>query len=103
MRKAKVFFNNELAGHLSEIERGKKYRFDYLDNYAGPPISHTMPVSLKVYEYECFPLFFDGLLPEGPQLEALLKQTKLDRDDYLGQIISVGSDLVGAVTMEEAL
>jgi hypothetical protein len=28
----------------------------------------------------------------------LLKQAKLDRDDYFGQLITVGEDLVGAVT-----
>jgi len=36
------------------------------------------------------------------QLEALLSKFKIDADDYLSQIILVGEDLVGAITVEEA-
>jgi serine/threonine-protein kinase HipA len=53
-----------------------------------------------MYEFKTFPPFFDGLLPEGAQLEGLLRLKKLDRSDYFGQLISVGQDLVGAVTVE---
>ncbi len=38
-----------------------------------------MPVSDKVYEFSSFPPFFEGLLPEGYQLEGLLKFGKIDR------------------------
>jgi serine/threonine-protein kinase HipA len=34
-------------------------------------------------------------------LEALLLKYKLDRKDYFGQLIQVGNDLVGAVTVHE--
>jgi serine/threonine-protein kinase HipA len=34
-------------------------------------------------------------------LEALLRQCKLDRNDYFGQLLRVGKDVVGAVTIEE--
>ncbi len=59
-----------------------------------------MPVSEKTFEYATFPPFFDGLLPEGMQLEALLKGAKIDADDLLQQLIAVGHDLVGNVTVE---
>ena len=52
--------------------------------------------------FDTFPPFFDGLLPEGFQLEALLRRRKLDRDDKFGQLIAVGADTVGAVTVEAA-
>jgi serine/threonine-protein kinase HipA len=45
--------------------------------------------------------FFDGLLPEGVQLEGLLKIKKIDRKDYLSQLIAVGADMVGVVTVKE--
>ncbi len=48
-----------------------------------------------------FPPFFDGLLPEGILLEGLLKQRKIDKYDYFSQIVAVGNDLVGAVTVRE--
>lgn len=85
------------AGVLEETERG--YRFAYRSDYAGDPISLTMPLTRADYDFEGFPPFFDGLLPEGFQLESLLQQTKLDADDYLGQLLAVGLDCVGSVTV----
>jgi len=40
-------------------------------------------------------------LPEGFQLEALLRRKKLDRNDHFGQLLLVGGDTVGAVTVRE--
>lgn len=99
MRQAKIFVKDKLAGFLKETENG--YAFEYLENYQGSPISLTMPVNNKYFEFQAFPPFFDGLLPEGTQLEGLLKIKKLDRNDYFGQLLSVGQDLVGAVTVKE--
>lgn len=100
MRKAKVFFNNILAGELIEKEKKQKYIFQYEENYQGQPISLTMPTDQKIYVFKKFPPFFEGLLPEGPMLEALLHLAKLDRDDYFGQLVTVGADMVGAVSVE---
>ena len=61
----------------------------------------ALPIKNSVYEFQEFPAFFEGLLPEGVQLEALLRKYKLDKDDYFGQLLQVGSDLIGAVTVEE--
>jgi len=102
MRKANVYFDGTLAGVLEEIARGKRYRFLYADRYEGSPISLTMPVRQAAYEFDRFPTFFEGLLPEGPMLEGLLRQRKIDAHDYLGQLLAVGGELVGAVTVEEA-
>jgi serine/threonine-protein kinase HipA len=99
MRVARVFFKGVIAGILSESEAG--YFFEYDEAYKGDSISLTMPITTRVYEFKTFPPFFDGLLPEGGQLEGLLRLKKLDRTDYFGQLISVGQDLVGAVTVEE--
>jgi serine/threonine-protein kinase HipA len=101
MRQAKVFMNHELAGFLQQTETG--YIFIYEDGYKGPPISLTLPVQKEPYIFEKFPPFFDGLLPEGMQLEGLLRFKKLDRHDYFGQLMCVGKDLVGAVHVEEIL
>jgi len=88
------------AGVLEEIEPGRSYRFSYDPGYTGSPISLTMPVQDDVFEFDRFPPFFDGLLPEGGMLKALLQQAKLDARDYMGQLLAVGADLVGAVTVE---
>ena len=101
MRRVEVSMHGFPAGILEEIEVGKKYRFVYLENYQGPAVSLTMPVVEKEFIFERFPPYFDGLLPEGFLLEGLLKQRKIDKYDYLGQLIAVGNDLVGAVTVQE--
>jgi serine/threonine-protein kinase HipA len=103
MRKAKVFVNDQEAGTLAELEPGKKYRFEYLLSYSGPSVSLTMPPDKKTYEFHTFPPFFEGLLPEGYQLEGLLKFGKIDRNDFFSQLTAVGSDLVGNVTVKEIL
>lgn len=100
MRKANVYNHGIQAGVLIETDEGT-YRFEYDEHYSGPPISLTMPVSTGVFEYSDFPPFFDGLLPEGVMLAALLKTVKLDVSDYFGQLVTVGADLVGSVTVEE--
>src|SRR5262245_57757611 len=96
--RARVYVNQELAGYLEK--RDSRYRFTYLPSYQGEPVSLTMPTTKSQYDYDTFPPFFDGLLPEGIMLEALLKRAKLDRHDLFGQLIAVGGDLVGNVTVE---
>ena len=103
MRKAEVKMHNIPAGILEELLFNKNYKFYYYPIYNGNPISLTMPVKEKEFFFDNFPPFFDGLLPEGIQLDGLLKQCKIDSNDYFSQIITVGQDLVGAVTIEEIL
>lgn len=102
MRRAKVFVNNIAAGVLEETSQST-FRFTYGDEYKLAPVSLTMPLNKSVYEYEKFPPYFEGLLPEGIMLEALLRKFKLDKNDYFGQLLKVGNDMVGAVTIEEIL
>jgi serine/threonine-protein kinase HipA len=102
MREALVLVHGRLAARFAELERGRAYRLTYESAYHGPPVSLTLPVMPEPYSFAVFPPFFDGLLPEGDQLEALLRQAKIDRDDAFGQLVTVGRDLVGAVTVEEA-
>ena len=101
MRKARIFVRGVEAGTLTELKQGKEYVFEYLNEYDGIEISLTMPTNVKVYQFDEFPPFFDGLLPEGIQLEGLLKIRKIDKYDYLSQLIAVGEDLVGVVTVKE--
>lgn len=101
MRKAEVLVQNVPAGILEEISPGGPYRFQYVSGYNGNPVSLTMPVRPEPYTFESFPPFFEGLLPEGMQLEGLLRLRKLDRNDLFGQLLAVGSDMVGAVTVRE--
>lgn len=100
MKKASVSINGVKAGILEELQKDN-YKFTYLDDYHGSPVSLTMPIKNKVYHFDTFPPFFEGLLPEGIMLEALLRKYKIDRNDYFKQLLIVGQDVVGAVTVEE--
>jgi serine/threonine-protein kinase HipA len=101
MRKADIFMHGAKAGVLEEIEPGALYRFSYCTDYTGPPVSLTLPVIATPYEFNDFPPFLEGLLPEGYNLEALLRARKIDRNDLFSQLIAVGADLVGALTVRE--
>lgn len=99
MRKSIVFQQGTPAGYFNEEENG--YSFKYLPHYEGTSISLTMPREQQEYFFEKFPSFFDGLLPEGYQLDALLRKFKIDRSDAFGQLLIVGNDMVGSVTVKE--
>ena len=103
MRKAKVFVKGIEAGMLSEMEPRRKYVFEYLDGYNGLEVSRTMPIDQRKYSFNIFPPFFDGLLPEGYQLEGLLKIKKIDKSDNFSQLIAVGEELIGVITVKEIL
>ena len=99
MRKAIVLVHGKRAGVLTEITSGA-YQFEYDENYESAAVSLTMPLANKKYEYNSFPPFFEGLLPEGIMLEGLLRIAKIDQKDYFSQLIATGNDLVGAVTVK---
>ncbi|MEO6054079.1 MAG: HipA N-terminal domain-containing protein [Chthoniobacterales bacterium] len=100
MRKAEVYQQGVLAGVLAETDGGD-YRFEYCDGFSGEPVSLTMPTAQRAYAFEDFPSVFEGLLPEGGQLEALLRRNKIDRSDLFAQLMAVGGDVVGSLQIKE--
>jgi serine/threonine-protein kinase HipA len=98
---AEVYQQGRLAGKLEEIDRSH-YRFTYVTGYEGEPISRALPAREAPYQFDKFPSLFEGLLPEGIQLEAFLRQNKVDRNDMFQQVLIVGEDLVGSLTIREA-
>lgn len=100
LRKALIRQHGVSAGELSEADDGS-WRFSYLPGYAGPPVSLALPVRAEPYAFVNFPPFLEGLLPEGPQLEAILRKHKIDRSDCFGLLMVVGNDVVGSLTAGE--
>jgi serine/threonine-protein kinase HipA len=100
MRKAAVFVNGIKAAELIERDR-KSYELNYEKDYQGPAISLTLPVKKTPYIFNQFPCFFEGVLPEGMMLDSLLRTKKIDKDDYFSQLMVLGMDLVGHVTVRE--
>lgn len=99
---ARIYQQNQLAGILEARDDGS-YRFTYDAAFKGEPVSLTMPTSQRVWEFPRFPAPFEGLLPEGVQLDALLRLRKLDSHDLFGQLLAVGHDVVGSLRIEAAL
>ncbi|MEZ5071901.1 MAG: HipA N-terminal domain-containing protein [Bacteroidales bacterium] len=99
MKEAYVFVNGTEAGRLCEVHRGRKYKFTYHPWYAGPAVSLTLPVRKGSFVFHQFPPFFEGLLPEGHQLQGLLRTQRLEKDDYFEQLMAVGHDPLGHVTL----
>jgi len=95
-RRAKVYQQGHLAGYLEEQE-ADSWQFSYLPEYEGLAVSLTMPKRTEPYRFATFPPLFDGLLPEGLQLEALLRKHKIDRNDCFRQLMIVGEDLEGSL------
>lgn len=97
---AAIHQHGHFAGILRSLEGGG-WSFQYEANYQGPAVSLTLPVRAEAYDFPEFPAFLEGLLPEGPQLEALLRKHKIDRHDAFRQLVTVGEDLIGSLTVYE--
>jgi serine/threonine-protein kinase HipA len=101
MKTAHIFQQDQLAGVLEARDDGS-YRFTYGPDFQGEPVSLTMPTKQPVWDFPRFPAPFEGLLPEGVQLDGLLRLRKLDRNDLFGQLLAVGHDVVGSLRIEAA-
>ena len=99
MKRARIYQQDQLAGLLEARDDGSSC-FTYDAGFHGEPVSLTMPTSQRVWAFPRFPAPFEGLLPEGAQLDALLRLRKLDRSDFFGQLIAVGHDVVGSLRIE---
>ena len=99
-RRAAIHQHGRLAGYLRSAEAGG-WVFTYEEGYDGAAVSLTLPVRGEPYNFAGFPAFLEGLLPEGAQLEALLRKHKIDRHDAFRQIVTVGEDLIGSLTVRE--
>ena len=66
MKQAKVFFQENFAGVLTEDENGYTfvYNVDYLQRKDTKAINLMLPLSEKPYNSQVLFPFFDGLIPE---------------------------------------
>lgn len=103
MRKAEVYYQNELAGILTETDDGH-YIYEYVDNYIihfpKQFISFTMPVNYEKYEDKKLFSFFEGLIPEGWLLEIAYKSWKINQNDRMGLLMACCQNCIGAVSIK---
>jgi serine/threonine-protein kinase HipA len=104
MRKARVLYNNHVAGILLKSEG--VYRFTYDRNYLATsgslPVSLTLPLREQPYESDIlFPAFLHSITKWANEpYKALL--LGIDDSDYFGQLIATGTyDRLGPLSFIE--
>lgn len=101
MRSGQVFYKNEFAGTLSQLDNGSfifRYEEKWLNDTSKPSISLTLPkTKLEYQSATLFPFFFN-LIPEGVNKSLICSKKRIDFDDYFGILLEVaGGDTIGAV------
>lgn len=102
MRKGKVYYNDNIAGIITETNDGDyifQYDKDYVKLHPKEFITFTMPVVEEPYiEKRLFP-FFEGLIPEGWLLDIASKNWKINLNDRMGLLLACCQNCIGAVSV----
>ena len=102
MRKAEIYYQEHLAGILTETDEGEyvfQYDDQYVKNHPDDFITFSMPVSRMPFrEKRLFP-FFEGLIPEGWLLDIASKSWKINRNDRMGLLLACCRNCIGAVSV----
>jgi serine/threonine-protein kinase HipA len=100
-RKGKVFYKDDLAGRIEEIDEGYQFTYDaiFLSLPSARPLSVTLPLRAEPYVSKTLHSFFDGLIPEGWLLSIAARNWKLDERDRMGLLLAVCKDCIGAVSV----
>jgi serine/threonine-protein kinase HipA len=101
MRSGQVYYKNQLAGILSQLDNGS-FNFSYDDKWFNDSrksaISLTLPkTKMEFQSSTLFPFFFN-FIPEGVNKRLICSKKRIDLDDYFGILLEVaGGDTIGAV------
>ena len=101
MKTAKIFYEDSLAGVLTETESGYEFCYDkeYLETKGAEPVSLTLPLTSKPYQSKILFPFFDGLIPEGWLLDVALRNTDISSLDRMSLLLLCCKDCIGAVSV----
>ncbi len=105
MRRGKVYYNEVLAGVLTETDSGEyifHYDNDYFYNTHLPSISVTLPKSRQHHRSSfLFPFFFN-MLSEGVNRKLQSRALKIDENDHFGMLLKTAAhETIGAITVRE--
>ena len=101
MRSGQVYYKNQLAGMLSQLDNGSfnfSYDEQWLNDSSKPSISLTLPkTKMEFQSSTLFPFFFN-FIPEGVNKRLICSKKRIDFNDYFGILLEVaGGDTIGAV------
>ena len=102
MRKAHVFYKNNLAGIISENEEGYNFKYDeiFINSALAKSITLTLPIQKQVYQSKILFPFFDGLIPEGWLLNIAIINWKISTRDRFGLLLTLCVDCIGCVSIK---
>lgn len=104
MRKAAVYRNGILSGHLIEDDN-RNYLFRYDDSYYHadyPAISLTLKKNQQEYSSQYLFPFFYNMLSEGVNRQLQCRHLKLDENDDFGLLLATAEfDTIGAVSIKK--
>ena len=97
-----VWWERRVAGTLT-LDRHGAMRFAYdaawLSDDATPPLSLSLPKRSQSFpSRRCAP-FFEGLLPEGAERDAVARALGVSADNAFGILAGVGGEVAGAVSL----
>ena len=101
MRSGQVFYKNELAGKLSQLDNGSfvfQYDEQWFNDSSKPSISLTFPKNKMEFQSPTLFPFFFNFIPEGVNKRLICSKKRIDFNDYFGILLEVaGGDTIGAV------
>ena len=105
MKQLVVYFNNTMAGILTELHPGIGYSFRYCEDYLDstmPPISATLPKRADAFYSEHLFPFFSNMIPEGANRRVICRSLKIDEQDFFGLLEAMADrDFIGAVNVRK--
>ena len=103
MKRANIYYDEQLAGLLIEDDNGFTFRYDenYLAEADARPISLTLPLRPEAYTSEVLFPFFDGLIPEGWLLDIAQQSWKLNVRDRMSLLLACCKDCIGNISVRE--
>ena len=103
MRRAEIFYDEVVAGVLTETNEGDyvfQYHKEYVKKHPNQFITFSMPVRETEYIDKRLFAFFEGLIPEGWLLEIASKNWKINKNDRMGLLLACCHNCIGAVSVK---
>lgn len=97
-----AWWEQHVVGVLA-LDRHGAMRFAYDDDWladdAAPPLSLSLPKRPGSFSHRRCAPFFDGLLPEGSERDAVARALGVSPDHTFGILAGVGGEVAGAVSL----